>query len=153
MRISVKSEYALLAIFDLSLQPPDTLVRVSEIASRQNVPLRFLEAILNELKQKGFVTAKRGNHGGYSLATPSNEISVGQILSCMGERKPQKPGGLSELWLKLDASVWKILNETTFADLANFARLREHGADPEGDVAHSQLILRKDPSNGGALYG
>jgi Rrf2 family protein len=119
MKICQKSEYALAALFDLSLHPSGQLVKVAGIAARQGIPVRFLELILAELKQRGFVDAKRGSRGGYRLARPAQEISVGEVLTCFGERKLRNgQTGLTELWTRLERSVWDILDHATFADLA-----------------------------------
>ena len=71
MNISVKSEYALHAIFDLAVQPQGEPVKIAEIARRQKIPQKFLELILSSLKQGGFVESRRGAEGGYRLARPA----------------------------------------------------------------------------------
>jgi Rrf2 family transcriptional regulator, cysteine metabolism repressor len=124
MKIHQKSEYALAALFDLSLHSSGELVKLAGIASRQRIPVKFLELILAELKQRGFVVSKRGSRGGYRLARPAKEITVGDVLTCFGERKLHTGrGGLSELWTRLQGSVWEILDRATFADLQQRARL------------------------------
>jgi Rrf2 family transcriptional regulator, cysteine metabolism repressor len=130
MRISQKSEYALSAVLDLSLHSPEDLVKVAGIASRQRIPARFLEIILADLKHRGYVTARRGSKGGYRLARSADQITVGDVLACFGERKLRKArGGLSELWTRVERSVWGILDETTFADLIQ--RPGDHPASQE----------------------
>src|SRR5579884_4535714 len=87
MNISVKSEYALKAIFDLAsqylansrsanMQP----VKIADIAKRQKIPQKFLELILAGLKQSGFVDSRRGAEGGYLLARSPDAITVGEVL-------------------------------------------------------------------------
>lgn len=118
MKISQKSEYALSAVFDLSLQPPEDLVKVAGIAARQNIPEKFLEVILANLKQRGLVTSKRGSKGGYRLARPADQITIGQVLDCFGERKLRKGRiAFRDLWMRLERSVLAILDETTFSEL------------------------------------
>src|SRR5207247_10276856 len=80
MNISVKGEYALHAIFDLSSQPPGEPVKIAAIARRQNIPQKFLELILSSLKQGGFVESRRGAEGGYLLARPPSLITIGEVL-------------------------------------------------------------------------
>jgi Rrf2 family transcriptional regulator, cysteine metabolism repressor len=124
MKISQKSVYALAALWDLSLHSSGELVKVPGIASRQCIPLRFLELILGELKQRGFVVSKRGSKGGYRLSRPAQEITVGDVLTCFGERRPmQGRSGLTEFWTRLESSVWEILDQATFADLLERTRL------------------------------
>src|SRR5256885_14716555 len=79
MNISVKGEYALQAIFDLSSQPPGQPVKIADIARRQNIPQKFLELILASLKQGGFVESRRGAEGGYLLARPATLITIGEV--------------------------------------------------------------------------
>ena len=83
MNISVKSEYALKAVFDMSAQyqagprgVPMPPVKIAEIARRQKIPQKFLELILAGLKQNGFVDSRRGAEGGYLLARGPDSISL-----------------------------------------------------------------------------
>src|ERR1700683_164828 len=92
MIISVKSEYALLALFDLAMQPAGESVKIAEIARRQKIPQKFLELILASLKQGGFAESRRGAEGGYRLARPAEEITVGQVVRFVGETKMYKRG-------------------------------------------------------------
>jgi Rrf2 family cysteine metabolism transcriptional repressor len=124
MQTSVKGEYALLAVFDLSLQPPGVPVRIAEIAKRQQIPQKFLELILASLKQGGFVQSRRGADGGYLLARPASEITVGGVLRFLegpasgknaARRRPDSP--FKELWAEVDAAVSGIVDHRTFADL------------------------------------
>ena len=80
MNISVKTSYALHAIFDLATQPLDQPVKIADIARRQEIPQKFLELILASLKQGGFVESRRGAEGGYRLAKPPDHLTVGQVL-------------------------------------------------------------------------
>jgi len=120
MNISVKSEYALLALFDLATQPPGDPVKIADIAKRQKIPQKFLELILASLKQGGFVESRRGAEGGYRLARPADQITVGQALLYIEERRGGKRGAnhpFSDLWKRVDQSVSAILDQTTFAEL------------------------------------
>src|SRR5271157_1158145 len=108
MNISVKSEYALLAIFDLAMQPPGELVKIADIAGRQKIPQKFLELILASLKQGGFVESRRGAEGGYKLARPADQITVGQALRFLEQKKPARSPGhdvLSDLTKRVDTAV------------------------------------------------
>ncbi len=118
MKISVKSQYALLAILDLALRPGE-LVKAPVIASRQGIPVKFLEAILLELKQRGFIVSKRGSKGGYTLARLATRITVGQVLAALGERRTLKTcGGIADLLTRLETSVWRVLDGASFAEIA-----------------------------------
>jgi Rrf2 family transcriptional regulator, cysteine metabolism repressor len=121
MNISVKSEYALLAVFDLSLQPPGEPVKIADVARRQKIPQKFLELILAGLKQGGFVESRRGAEGGYRLAKPANEITVGDVLRFVEDTKHTKrvaSNPFHQIWQQVDAAVAAILEHTTFAELA-----------------------------------
>lgn len=82
MKLSKKGEYALRALIDLSmaqsLERP--LVPLSALAEAQRMPATFLEQILADLRQAGFLSSTRGKYGGYSLARPANEILIGEIV-------------------------------------------------------------------------
>ncbi|MHC5083734.1 MAG: RrF2 family transcriptional regulator [Planctomycetota bacterium] len=79
-QISKKSDYAIRALFELALRGPSEPVNVRSLAKAQGIPTRFLEIILNELKQGGFVVSTRGKAGGYKLSTSADAINIGQII-------------------------------------------------------------------------
>jgi Rrf2 family protein len=137
MNISVKSEYALKAILDLAARPPSDCVKIAEIAKRQKIPQKFLELILASLKQGGFVESRRGADGGYKLARPASEITVGQILAYVeGNRKLATPGldGFTDLWKRVDDAVSQILDHTTFAELERQWRDTQNRYVPSWDI-------------------
>jgi len=124
MNISVKGQYALQAIFDLSSQPPGQPVKIADIARRQNIPQKFLELILASLKQGGFAESRRGAEGGYLLARPANLITVGEVYrffeggqdgKSRSKRRPDSP--FEDLWRQVDEAVSSVVDRTTFADL------------------------------------
>jgi Rrf2 family cysteine metabolism transcriptional repressor len=120
MNISVKGEYALQAIFDLATQPPGEPVKIADIARRQKIPQKFLELILAGLKQGGFVESRRGAEGGYKLARPADQITVGEVLRFVENGKRARnlqTNAFSELWQRVDHSVSSILDRTSFAEL------------------------------------
>src|ERR1700732_3992532 len=104
MNISVKSEYALRAIFDLSMSPDTDPVKIADIGKRQQTPQKFLELILASLRQGGFVESRRGADGGYRLSRPAAEITVGQVLAYVGNGKKSGrtgPDAFSDLWRRV----------------------------------------------------
>lgn len=120
MNISVKSSYALHAIFDLATQPPEQPVKIADIARRQEIPQKFLELILASLKQGGFVESRRGAEGGYRLAKPADQLTVGQVLRFVEQsRTPVTDASdpFADLWKRVDAGVDALLDTTTFAEL------------------------------------
>jgi Rrf2 family cysteine metabolism transcriptional repressor len=121
MNISVKSEYALQAVFDLALQPAGEPVKIADIARRQTIPQKFLELILASLKQGGFVESRRGAEGGYRLAKSADEITIGEVLRFVEEGKKSKRDAanpFNDVWKRVDEAIAAILDHTTFAELA-----------------------------------
>ena len=78
--LTVKAKYALRAMLDLANAETGRPVFIADIARRQDIPRRFLENILIELKKSGLVVSHRGKHGGYALARPAAEISFAEII-------------------------------------------------------------------------
>ena len=124
MNISVKGEYALQAVFDLSTQPPGRPVKIADIARRQKIPQKFLELILASLKQGGFVESRRGAEGGYLLSRTAESIKVGEVLRFVeGPRneksrvRRQSESPFSEVWRRVNHAVSEVLDQTSFADL------------------------------------
>jgi Rrf2 family protein len=114
-------------ILELALRQDLGIVKSQQIASAQGIPLRFLEVILAELRQGGFVESRRGNLGGYILARPPETITVAQIIDFVeGHKSVKKPhftadsgeDPFSRLWLELDQTCSEVLSSTNFADLA-----------------------------------
>lgn len=129
MNISVKSEYALKAVFDLASQylgtgqgTAMTPVKIADIAKRQKIPQKFLELILAGLKQNGFVDSRRGAEGGYLLARAPDSITVGEVLraveSLKGSSRQANEDPFSEIWQRVDLAVSDVLDRTSFAELA-----------------------------------
>src|ERR1051326_7569380 len=100
MKLSLRGEYALRALLVLGLNYNLPVVRIQTISEQQNIPKRFLEQILNDLKSAGIVESKRGVTGGYRLARRPEEISLASVVrhiegalapvSCVSERFYQK---------------------------------------------------------------
>jgi len=100
MKLSLRGEYAVRALLVLGLNYRQSQVRIRTISEQQNIPKRFLEQILNDLKSAGFVQSKRGVAGGYRLALPPEKISLAAVVrhvegalapvSCVSERFYEK---------------------------------------------------------------
>jgi Rrf2 family protein len=80
VRLSKKADYALRALFTLVDQQGRGPVSMSELARRNDVPKRFLEHIMLELKARGWVESSPGRRGGYVLALPPEQITMGQVV-------------------------------------------------------------------------
>jgi Rrf2 family transcriptional regulator, cysteine metabolism repressor len=123
IRISLKAQYALKALFDLATQPPNQPIRIAGVAKRQQIPQKFLETILAGLKQGGFVESRRGVEGGYLLAMPPEAITVGAVVRFLEGRgtrsRGKRPGAdpFDGLWRQLDEAFAAVLDNTSFAEL------------------------------------
>lgn len=80
MLLSQKCRYAIRGLYELAVRFDEDVVRVSDVAVKQNIPPRFLENIFNELKHAGYVVSRRGQAGGYRLIRPAAEITLGEII-------------------------------------------------------------------------
>jgi len=78
--LSQKAKYALRALLMLAEQPDADMVMIADIAEREKVPRKFLEAILLDLRKRGLLDSRRGKYGGYRLAKPADAISFGEII-------------------------------------------------------------------------
>lgn len=85
MKLSTKGQYALLAMVDLALHQDVGPIALSQIAERQQLPLRYLEQLFPKLRREGLVVSVRGARGGYSLARPRQEIAVSEIMVAVEE--------------------------------------------------------------------
>ncbi len=129
MRISAKVDYAVRAALELAAAGGDP-IKGEAIADAQDIPLKFLENILGELKHTGIVASRRGAQGGYWLNKPADEVNLADIvravegplasvrgqgpesLSYKGEAEP-----LQKVWIALRANIRAVMEETTLADV------------------------------------
>ena len=127
MDVSVKGEYALRAVFELCSRGSSEPTKIADIAARQRIPQKFLELILSQLKQGGFLNSRRGASGGYTLAKPPEAITVGAVLRHIegrlstARRNEDNPrpsdSPFNDLWKQADAALSNVIDRTTFADL------------------------------------
>src|SRR5262245_36917375 len=91
MRVSAKTEYACVAMLELAGQygRPEP-VRIRTIAEKHDIPPRFLVQILLQLKGAGLVNSSRGAAGGYQLARPPQEISLGEVMAVIDGPEPSE---------------------------------------------------------------
>ena len=130
MRVSAKADYAVRAAVELAAAPPDQPIKGDAIAVAQEIPLRFLENILTEMRQQGLVHSRRGQDGGYWLARPADDITVAEVIravdgplaSVRGDRPDQldylgAAEPLKGVWVALRANVRSVLESVTLADV------------------------------------
>jgi Rrf2 family protein len=131
MEISARSEYALRALAELTNAGGGPLT-VADLAAAQDIPARFLQNILLQLRQRSIVQSQRGAEGGYRLARPPDEISVADVLRAIdgplaavrGERPEQvrylgTAEPLQAVWLALRVSMRQVVEHITLADIVN----------------------------------
>jgi Rrf2 family protein len=80
VKLSSKGRYGVRALFDIAFHNAGGPAQIKDISERELIPPRFLEQIFQDLKKAGLIESKRGPRGGYSLARPASEISVGDVL-------------------------------------------------------------------------
>jgi len=137
MRISKRCQYALKAVFELSVRDSDQPVKIQEIAGAQNIPPRFLEVILNQLRHAGFVESQRGSEGGYMLARAAEELTVGEVVQCIqgpisltADAAGQLDRGeyfygdyaFEQLWENINSAISQVCDKTTFAELVEYEK-------------------------------
>jgi Rrf2 family transcriptional regulator, cysteine metabolism repressor len=132
MKLTSKSEYALLALVYLARQPQENFVRVETIATEQAIPAQFLEQILLQLKRGRVLISLKGHHGGYRLAKPPADITLAEVIRLMdGALAPtesvslnfyrstpiERESALVSVFAQVRDCVIQILEHTTLADV------------------------------------
>jgi len=131
MKISTRGRYALRLMLDLALNENDQFVTIKSIAERQEISGKYLEQIISVLSRAGFVKSVRGAQGGYKLAKPAEDYTVGAILrliegslapvACMDDDPNQCPRCdrcvTLSVWQKIDKAVSDVVDNITLADL------------------------------------
>ena len=146
MRISAKADYALRAAAELAAAEGSGPLKGDAIAKAQEIPVKFLENILLELRHAGLVHSQRGAEGGYWLARPATEISVAEVIRAvegpLANVRGTRPesveyagpaGALRDVWIALRASLRSVLESVSLADLAG------------GELPESVRALVADP--------
>src|SRR5271156_26174 len=149
MKLSVRGEYALRALLVLSQNYSDDVVRIQTISEQQNIPKKFLEQILTELKALGAVESRRGAEGGYRLARPPAAITLASVIrhitgalarvSCVSDLfyerctcPDEARCAIREVMKEAREAVVSIMERVTLADLCERSRRLE--GEPAGAV-------------------
>jgi Rrf2 family transcriptional regulator, iron-sulfur cluster assembly transcription factor len=133
MKLTTRGHYSVKAMLDLSLQPGYGPTSVNAISIRQSLPAPYLEKLLIELRRAGLVRSIRGSQGGYKLAKKPSNISLGSILTAVGEsiepfpdRHPDATAAADwvtlMLWRRLHEKLQQALESISLADLYYDAR-------------------------------
>lgn len=146
MKISYKGDYALKALLELAVsydENGDTVLPIVAIAKRLDIPQKFLEAILLNLKKGGFVKSKRGKEGGYSLASHPAKVTVGDIVrfvegpiepiaccdDCYKGCKDMDSCVLRSVWKQTADAISSVVDHITLEQLARASQLRRKAPD------------------------
>lgn len=162
MRTTAKVDYAVRAGVALALAATEAAargdgsrpepVKAHILAAEEDIPPKFLESILADLKRAQLVASQRGAVGGYRLARPAGEISVADIIRAvegpLADVRGERPedlvyrdglGSLQRMWVALRANLRAVLEQTTLAHLADGALAPEVDAladDPDAWAPH-----------------
>jgi Rrf2 family protein len=130
VNISAKSDYAVRAMLTLATQDSPRPVKGELIATSQEIPVKFLENILVDLRRAGLVASQRGAEGGYRLSRPATDITVADVIRAVDgplanirgirpeEAEYQGPAeSLREVWIAMRAAVRQVLEHVTLADV------------------------------------
>ena len=130
MKISTKGRYALRLMLDLAMNGENNVVRIKDIAERQQISDKYLEQIISVLNKAGYVRSTRGPQGGYSLRKAPEEYTVGDILRLTeGSLAPvacvEEEGSCErkvdcvtvEVWKRLNQAISDVVDHITLADL------------------------------------
>ena len=150
MRVSAKVDYAVRASVELAAaqggDDPARPVKAEALARAQDIPVKFLENILQGLRQAGIVESRRGPEGGHLLARPAADIALADViraidgpLAGVNGRRPEEvefkgtAEPLRDVWIAVRASVRRVLEEVSLADVASRSvpsRVTDLTADP-----------------------
>lgn len=131
MKISTRGRYAIRLMIDLAQNETDQYVTIKSISERQEISSKYLEQIISTLNRAGYVKSIRGSQGGYKLAKPAEQYTVGMILrliegslvpvACMEDVPNQCPNFETcvtlDVWKQIDEAVSNVVDHITLEDL------------------------------------
>jgi Rrf2 family protein len=125
VQISAKTDYAVRALLSLAAHAPER-ISAGVVVDEQNLPLKFIEGILGDLRRAGLVRTQRGVGGGYSLSRPATDITLGAVLRAVDGPLAEVHGlrpdetsysgvavHLRDVWVAVRASLREVLDQTT----------------------------------------
>lgn len=130
MYISAKADYAVRALLVMAAEPEGRPIKGETIARSQNMPMKFVENTLVELRRTGLVASQRGTAGGFKLGRPADRITVADVIRAvdgpLAEIRGERPEStayegpaqhLQEVWVAVRASLRSVLEHVTLADI------------------------------------
>jgi Rrf2 family protein len=132
VHISAKAEYAVRALLVLAADPDNKPIPGEAIARSQNMPMKFVENTLVELRKTGLVQSQRGASGGFRLGQPANRITIADVVRAvdgpLAEVRGDRPENavyegpaehLQTVWVATRAALRGVLEHVTLADVVN----------------------------------
>ena len=130
MYVSARTDYAVRAMLAVAAEHPH-LVKAATLAAAQDIPLSFLQGILLDLRRSGLLHSHRGVDGGYALARPAEDISVGDVVRAVGGALTTVRGlptttatyhgvaiGLRDVWVAVEVAIQGVVDHKTLAELS-----------------------------------
>ena len=128
--VSARTDYAVRAMLAITAEHP-RLVKAAGLAAAQDIPLSFLQGILLDLRRAGLLHSHRGVDGGYSLARPAQEITIGDVVRSVGGALTTVRGlptatttyrgaatGLRDVWVAVEEAIEGVVDHRTLAELS-----------------------------------
>lgn len=140
MRLSSKTRMGVQALYDMAFHCRGQQAQAKEIAGRQQIPVRTLEEVLQDLRRAGLVEAQRGPRGGYTLARAPGEITMSQIVRALdGPMDASFPRAAARdvpelIWGDIVSRITAVLGETTLGDF--LTRAEHTGAKRDPSAGH-----------------
>ena len=136
MKITTKGRYAIHILYDLAVNGTEHPVSVKEMATRQEISVKYTEQIISILNKAGYVSSSRGFQGGYRLTKPLNEYVIGDILrltegslapvECLATAEnpchKQQKCATKMLWEKVDKAIRDVVDHVTLQDLLDWQK-------------------------------
>lgn len=143
MKLSTRGRYALRLMLDIAMQPEEGSISLKSIARRQGISLKYLEQIVTPLSRSGYLQASRGAQGGYRLARPPEEYTVGMILRtiegslapvpCIEAEGPGCPRqdrcATVEVYRRIDQAIDGVVDSITLKDLVELQKEKWNAAE------------------------
>ncbi|WP_250003014.1 Rrf2 family transcriptional regulator [Actinoplanes sp. M2I2] len=130
MYVSARTDYAVRAMLSVTAEQP-RLVKAASLAAAQDIPLSFLQGILLDLRRAGLLHSHRGVDGGYALARPADQITVGDVVRAVGGALATVRGlptaiatyhgaatGLHDVWVAVEEAIEGVVDHKTLAELS-----------------------------------
>jgi Rrf2 family protein len=131
--VSARTDYAVRAMLAVTSEHPH-LVKAAGLAAAQDIPLSFLQGILLDLRRAGLLHSHRGVDGGYSLARPAQDITVGDVVRAVGGALTTVRGlptatttyrgaatGLRDVWVAVEEAIEGVVDHRTLAELSTIS--------------------------------